>query len=152
MSSFLAIKLDTACCLQQTGRLDFRKSAQGGNPTLLAWVAVQSACETGAAEGGHFCAGRVAHTTAQLWNLDESQWRRPQDHPRAAAPRNIQSHSRYLHASGYASETQRASQNRKADFGGRSRGKARDADNPIAYWTLMDPDSKRGFRISSLES
>jgi integrase len=21
----------------------------------------------------------MAHTTAQLWNLDESQWRRPQD-------------------------------------------------------------------------
>ena len=35
---------------------------------------------------------------------------------------------------------------------GRSRSKARHADNPIAYWTLMDPDSKRGFRVSSLES
>ena len=38
------------------------------------------------------------------------------------------------------------------DFGRRSRSKARHADNPIAYWTLMDPDSKRGFRVSSLES
>src|SRR5215813_2702393 len=34
---------------------------------------------------------------------------------------------------------------------GRSRSKARHADNPIAYWTLMDPDSKGGFRVSSLE-
>jgi len=41
---------------------------------------------------------------------------------------------------------------READFGGRSRSKARHADNPVAYWTLMDSDSKPGIRVSSLES
>ena len=147
-----ALEMETGNSVQQTGRLDFRKSTQGGNSTLLAWFAIPSARETGASEGGHFCTGRLAHTAAQLWNPDESQWRRPQDHPRTAAPRNVQSHSRYLHASGHASETRRASQDREADFGGRSRSKARHADNPIAYWTLMDPDSKQGFRISALES
>jgi hypothetical protein len=40
----------------------------------------------------------------------------------------------------------------KLDFGRRSRSKARHADNPIAYWTLMDLDAKQGFRVSALES
>src|SRR5260370_23241781 len=68
----------------------------------------------GASESGHFCAGRLAQTTAQLCNLDESQWRRPQDHPKIAAPCNIQSHSTYLHAIGHATETCRANTNREA--------------------------------------
>src|SRR5437879_12364822 len=110
-----------------------------GNPTLLAWVAIQSARETSASEGRHFCASRMAHTTAQLWNLDESQWRRPQDHPRTAAPCNVQSHSRYLNASGHASETRRAPQNREADLGVRSRIKTRQARNPIVLWTQTHP-------------
>jgi hypothetical protein len=147
-----ALKIESGNSVQQTGRLGLRKSAQGGIATLLAWFAFQSARETGTFESGHFSVGRVAHTTAQLWNLDESQWRRLQDHPRTAAPHYVQSHSGYLHASGHASETRCASQNREADFGGRSRSKTRHADNPIAYWTLMDPDSKQGFRVSSLES
>jgi hypothetical protein len=129
-----ALEMETRNSIQQTGRLDFRESTPSGNPTLLAWVAVQSARETGASESGHFCASRLAHTTAQLWNLDESQWRRPQDHPRTL-PCNVQSHSRHLHPSGHASETRRSSQNREADFGGCSRNKARHAHNPIAYWT-----------------
>jgi len=45
----------------------------------------------------------------------------------------------------------RASQNREADFGGRFRTKARHTDSPIAHWTLTDPDSKQGFRVSSLD-
>jgi hypothetical protein len=130
----------------------FCESAQERNPTLLAWVAVPSARETGASESGYFCISRMAHTTAQLWNLDENQWRGPQDHPRTAAPCNVQSHSGYLHASGHACETRRANQNREANFGRRSRIEARHADDPVAYWTLMDPDSKQGFRVSSLES
>jgi integrase len=59
--------------LQQTGRLDFCQPVQGGNPILLARVAVQSARETRAAESGNFCKSRLAHSEAQSWNLDESQ-------------------------------------------------------------------------------
>ncbi len=40
---------------------------------------------------------------------------------------------------GHASETRRASQNRESDLGRRFRGKARDADNPIAN-SLLDPN------------
>src|SRR5258708_19490703 len=147
-----ALEMETGNVVQKTWRLDLGKSGEGGNPTALAWVSIQGAREAGASESGYFCAGRLAHSTAQLWNLDESQWRRPQDHPRASTPRNVQSHSRYVYASGHASETRTSCQNREADFDGRSRSKARHADNPIPYWTLTDPDSKRGVRISSLES
>ena len=40
--------------------------------SVSAWVAVQGAYESGAREGGHCCATRQAHSTAQLWKLDES--------------------------------------------------------------------------------
>jgi hypothetical protein len=147
-----AWEMETGSSVRQTGRLDFCESAQERNPTLLAWVAVPSARETGASESGYFCISRMAHTTAQLWNLDESQWRGPQDHPRTAAPRYLQSHSRHLHASRHACETRRASQNREADFGRRSRSKARYTNTPITTWTLMDPDSKGPMFVSLLDS
>ena len=41
--------------ISQTRGLDFCQSAQSGNPTILAWVALQGACETRACEGEHFC-------------------------------------------------------------------------------------------------
>src|SRR5258708_16617511 len=77
-----ALEMETGNSVQQTRRLDFRKSAQGGNPTALAWVSIQGAREAGASESGYFCAGRLAHSTAQLWNLYESQLRRPPHHTR----------------------------------------------------------------------
>jgi len=128
-----ALEMEAGSSIQPTGRLDFRKPTSGGNPTVLARIALQSASKTCAAEGGHFCASRLAHAKAQFWNLDESQWRRPQDHPRTAAPRNFQSHSRYLHASSDVPETRGSGQSREVDFGRYSHGKARYTDNPIAY-------------------
>ena len=146
-----AFQMEDGSSIQRAGRLDFRQPAQSGNPTVLAWVAVQGAYKTRAAEGGYFCKSRLAHVTAQFWNLDESQWRRPQDHPRAAAPRNLQSHSRHLHTSGYAGEAGRSSKTGQADHGGRFRTKGDHADSPIAYWTQTDPDWKGSILVSSLD-
>ena len=107
--------------------------------------------QTCAAEGGHLCTSRLAYAKAQFWNLDESQWGRPQDHPRTAAPRYFQSHSRHLHTSGHAGEARCPSQDCKADHGGGLRIKFDHADSPITDWTLMDPDSKGPVLVSSLD-
>ena len=39
----------------------------------------------------------------------------------------------------------------KADHGGSFRIKSDHADTPITDWTLTDPDSKPGIRVSSLD-
>lgn len=52
-----------------TVRLDFRESAQSGNPTLLAWVIIPSARKTGPGESGHLCSSRLAHTTGSFGTL-----------------------------------------------------------------------------------
>jgi integrase len=45
--------MEAGSSIQPTGRLDFRKPTSGGNPTVLAWIALQGAPKTCAAEGGH---------------------------------------------------------------------------------------------------
>ena len=50
-----ALEMETGDSISTTRRLDFRQPAQSGNPTLLAWVAVQGAHKTGATESWHFC-------------------------------------------------------------------------------------------------
>ena len=66
-------------------------------------------------------------------------------------PRNLQSHSRHLHTSGYAGEAGRSSKSREADHGGQSRIETHRANHPIAYWTQTDPDSKSPFLVNLLE-
>ena len=146
-----ALEMEAGSSIQPTGRLDFRKPTSGGNPTVLAWIALQGAPKTCTAEGGHFCSSRLAHAKAQFWNLDESQWRRHQDHPRTAAPRYLQSHSRHLHTSGHAGEARCTSQDCKADHGGWFRIKSDHADTPITDWTQTDPDSKGPIFVSLLD-
>src|SRR5438105_10343740 len=61
-----ALEMETGNSISTTRRLDFRQPAQSGNPTILAWVAVQGAHKTGATESGHFCKSRLAHPTATV--------------------------------------------------------------------------------------
>ena len=146
-----ALEMETRNSISKARGLDLRQPTQSGSPTVLARVAVQGARKTCATESGHFCKSRLAHLAAQFWNLDESQWRRPQDHPRTAAPRNVQGHSRHLHTSGNAGEAGRSSKSCEADHGGRSRIEITRAIHPIAYWTQTDPDSKGPNPVNHLE-
>jgi hypothetical protein len=139
------MKMIFSLILLQTGSSPWESAVQ----QLQTAFAVQGAHKTGATENGHFCKSRLAHPTAQFWNLDESQWRRPQDNPRAAAPRNLQSHSRHLHTSGYAGEAGRSSKSREADHGRQSRIETHRANHPIAYWTQTD--SKGPIPVNLLE-
>ena len=49
-----ALEMETGSSISTTRRLDFRQPAQSGNPTILAWVAVQGAHKTGATESWAF--------------------------------------------------------------------------------------------------
>src|SRR6185437_16119366 len=66
-----ALEMEAGSYVQPTGRLDFCKSSQEGNPTVLAWISLPSAPKTCAAEGRHFCSRRLAHAATQFRNLDE---------------------------------------------------------------------------------